>query len=165
MGAQRNLNIATTYIAPPISSETLQLWLEWAGGKLLALPASKTKPQKLHGFWPAEYQQNPYEILDFRPKESLSIRGASPTAEEIPYMDRILTLVNLCGDMRFRRVMHARSLVFPFNGRYLYPWTRLAEVLNVSRNTVKTWHHHGLLEVCKQIPFTEYDQINAFFYK
>jgi len=150
--------------SPSLPPETLRLWLEWAGGKLLALPAGKLRPQKIRALWP-EYAQDPFEVLYFRPKESLSVRLAAPTAEEIPLMDRIMVLPNLCDDIRFRRVLHARSLVYPYNGRYLYPWTRLANVMHISRITARTWHQKGLTSVCCMIPGNERREIEDFFTK
>ena len=143
------------------SPETLRSWLEWAGGKLLALPSPHLKPQKPRALWP-DYMQNPYEVTHFRPKESFPLHVAAPTAEEIPFMDRILILPNLCPDQRFRRIIHSRSLVYPFNGRYLYTWVRLANILHVSNATVKTWHKKGLLSVCRKISAEELREIGEF---
>ena len=147
----------------PLSPEILKIWLEWAGGKLLALPSPKLKPQGLHGFWPIDYPQDPHEVLHFRPRETPSIRAASPTAEEIPIMDRILILPNLCDDLRFRQVMHARSLVYPFSGRYRYPWLELARMLHTSRVTARAWHQKGLTEVTFKISPKDRDEIEGLF--
>lgn len=145
-----------------LTPETLRLWLEWAGGKLLSLPAGRIKPRRPRVIWP-DYAQNPYETLQFRPQEVLSIRAFTPTAEEITFMDRILVLPNLCSDFRFRRIIHARSLVYPFNGRHLYHWTHIAAMLHISSRTAKAWHQKGLVMICWSVPLDEVYKIGEFF--
>jgi hypothetical protein len=158
----RNHPTSRRTTVPRLDPEILQIWLEWAGSKILALPSPKLKPQGLRVFWP-DYPQDPYEVLYFRPKEAPPIHAASPTAEELPFMDRILVLPNLCTDVRFRRVIHARSLVFPFSGRHLYPWLHIAYMLHVSRVTVRSWHKKGLLEISSKISDKDHQEISEFF--
>jgi hypothetical protein len=142
--------------SPPLLDPlTLRIWLEWAGGKLLALPTPRIKPKKLRAWWPIEYNQDLHEVLEFRPGASFSLRSAAPNAQEITYMDRILTLPNLCGCYEYRWILHARSLVYPFTGRYIYPWQRIADTKGISRQTAISWHKKGLIEVCKKIPIED----------
>lgn len=143
-----------------LSPAELQTWLEWAGARLIAMPGGRIKPDELRCVWPA-FSQEVYQVLEFRGR--LSIRAAAPSSAEIPIMEQILLLPNVCGWQNTRRVLHARSLVHPLNGRHLYNWTRLAEKLETERRAVRRWFMRGLEEVVKKAEPEAVCRIAAFF--
>jgi len=122
----------------------LQIWLEWAGARLIAMPGRRIGPAAPKVIWP-DYSQETFQVLEHR--GAMSVKVAAPSSKEIPIVDEILILPNVCSRDYVRRVLHVRSLVHPLNGRYLYKWTRIAELLDVKPRTIKMWHRQGLEEV------------------
>lgn len=143
-----------------ISPTELQEWLEWAGARLLAMPSPKIKPAEPHVIWP-EFSQDKFEVLKFR--GGMSLRASAPSKDEIPLVDEILLLPNVCQRSVVRRILHARALVNPINGRYIYNWSRLAKLLQLDRQSVKRQHTNGLIEVVKRAPSDRVCRIHLFF--
>jgi hypothetical protein len=137
----------------------LQIWLEWAGARLIAMPGPRIKPADPKVIWP-DYEQEKFEVTTFR--GALPVRAVAPSSKEVPIVEEILLLPNVCEHSYTRRVLHARSLVHPINGRYLYRWTRIAELLAVKTYTVRRWHKDGLLEVISKAPRDRVCRIAAF---
>lgn len=137
----------------PFNSEltpsVLQGWLEWASARLLATPSTKIRPQEPVTIWP-EYSQDKFEILDFRAQ--IMLRALAPSSTEIPIMDEILLLPNLCFNENRRRVVRLRSLVDPLNSRYIYSWARLAERLHSGPRIIKRMYSLGLEEISRKVP-------------
>ena len=127
-----------------ITTQTLQTWLEWAGARLVAMPVRNDLRARSRVVWP-DYDQNTFEILSFRGQ--LPLRAAAPSRNEIDMVDEILLLPNACPDVFARRILHVRALVHPINGRYLYPWRRIAKLLRSDHKTVKRQHKRGLRDV------------------
>lgn len=127
-----------------LTPTTLQMWLEWAGARLIAMPGGHIGPRDTGVFWP-EYDRDRHEVLQFRGR--LRLRAVAPNKDEIAIVDEILLLPNLCSEIRIRRVLHVRSLVHPLNGRHLYPWRRIAKLLATDHKQIKRWHVRGLEEV------------------
>lgn len=124
----------------------MQEWLEWAGSKLLAMPIRTPGPELPRAFWPAIVADEiSAEGAGFR------LRIGAPTNDEIPLMDRILLLPNLCADPFKRKVIHARSLVSPRNGRHLVRWTKIAFALHTDARTVRRWYWRGLREIGERV--------------
>ena len=143
-----------------VTPTELKDWLEWAGARLLAMPSPKIKPAEPHVIWP-EYSQDKFEVLNFR--GGMSLRANAPSKEEIPLVDDILLLPNVCKEQRVRRILHARALVNPVNGRYLYNWSRLAKLLQSNRDAIKRQHEKGLIEVIRKTPPGQICRIAVFF--
>jgi len=143
-----------------LSPIELQTWLEWAGARLIAMPGSRTRPAEPYIVWP-EYSQNTSEVLNFR--SALPLRASAPSSEEIPIVDEILLLPNTCSDVYKRRLLHARSLVHPISHKYLYRWTRLAEILHTSPARVKSLHSKGLTEAARKADKSRVCRIATFF--
>ena len=143
----------------PITPSLVIFYLEWAGVRLLSLPSQRVKPQRIRAFWPAEYSQDRFQVLEFRTMGLAKI--PSPPPHEVSLMDEILVLPNLCGDIVTRRILHARLLVIPLNGRYLYPWPRIADRLGVSVWIAKRRHRNGIDEICEKIPNNTVEKLNA----
>ena len=127
----------------------LQSWLEWAGARLIAMPGGRVGPKDYRVAWP-EFSQDTHEVLKFRNQTPL--RVAAPSSAQIPIVDEILALPNVCSRDYIRRVLHIRALVHPIHGRHLYPWTRIAKLLQSSPQLVKSWHAKGLREVVEKAP-------------
>jgi hypothetical protein len=145
---------------PQLEPEVLQIWLEWAGQRLLALPSHKLKPQEPRALWP-DYAQDKWELVSFR--KEINLRAPTPPAEDITWMDKILLLPNLCPELNQRRMLHFRLLVHPLNNNYLYKWSKLAQAFHTSNYLVKSWHQKGLKSVCCKIPRDEVRTIRGFF--
>lgn len=132
-----------------LGPEELSRWLEWASARLLATPVTRIKPQEPTTFWP-EYSQDKFEIIDFRAK--LMLKALAPSSTEIPIMDEILLLPNLCFSPPRRRAVRLRSLVNPINNRHIFSWSRLAEKINSDPKTVRRFYFSGLDEISRKVP-------------
>lgn len=143
-----------------LTPSELQLWLEWAGARLIAMPGGHVGPAELKVIWP-EYSQDKFQVLEFR--KNLPIRAAAPSSVEIPFVDEILTLPNICAFEKTRRVLHARLLVHPINGRYRYTWRKIGILVESDHKTVKNWHRKGLEEVITKTNPEQVCRIWAFF--
>ena len=135
-------------------------WLEWAGARLLASPSNKIKPGGPKVIWP-DFAQDQFQVLDFR--KGLALRAPPPSATEIPLMESILLLPNLCVEVRTRRVLHARCLINPLSYRNINSWTKIATLIHTSRETARTIHQKGLVEVSQKIDYAMVCRISAFF--
>ncbi len=143
-----------------LTSQYRLTWLEWAGAGLNGMPSGRIKPAEPHVIWP-EYSQDKFEILDYR--VGLQVRAAAPSSAEIPIVDEILLLPNICSWETGRKLLHARSLVHPIHGRYRYNWSDLAKLLKSDRRTVKVWHQRSLVEVAEKVDPAKVCHIAAFF--
>lgn len=143
-----------------LTPHDLKIWLEWAGGRLVAMPNRGPRPDgNSRVMWP-EYAREAWET-DFRDKAPL--RAPPPGAEEIPMVDLILSLPNICADVPTRRILHIRALVNPLTGRNLYDWDYIAHLLGVKRRfTVKAMHRRGLNEVAVKAPADKVCRIATF---
>ena len=122
------------------SPNEVRLWLEWAGERLLTLQVSGTKPQSYRSFWP-DYPDDPNTAYGYT---GLQLRTPSPSSPDISLMDEVLNLVLLTPIILQRRVINARALVHPLNGRHLYSWTKIAKLIHSTPWTVKDLHKRGL---------------------
>jgi len=135
-------------------------WLEWAGARLLASPSNKIKPAGPKVIWP-DFAQDQFQVLDFR--KGLSLRAPPPGPAEIPIMEAILMLPNLCSEVKTRRVLHARCLVNPLTYRNINSWTKIALLIHSNRETVRLLHHKGLTEVSQKVDYAIVCRISGFF--
>jgi hypothetical protein len=142
-----------------LTPQELQVWLEWAGARLIAMPGPRIGPADIKVIWP-EYSQEKFEILDFR--NMTPLRAPGPSKDEIPIMEEILTLPALCSDPLKRRVLHSRALIHPVNSRHLYSWRKIALLLGRDAKTIKTWHTFALSEVCRRATNGSVCRIYAF---
>lgn len=145
-----------------LTPETLKFWLEWASARLLAIPSSRIKPQDSSVIWP-EYSQDRFEILDFR--ANIMLRALAPSSAEIPLMDEILLLPNLCFSEKRRRAIRLRSLVNPVNNHHLFSWARLAERLSSDPKSVKRLYLRGIEEVSRKVPRDQVCRISTVLYE
>jgi hypothetical protein len=153
---KHKMGIGTKLPSPIINS-----WLEWAGARLIALPGHRTGPADIRVIWP-EYDQEKFQVLEFR--RGLVARSLGPTNAEMPFVEEILRLPNLCSDVNVRRVLHKRALIHPTRGTHIYRWDRIAKDLgDVKLYTVKRWHKMGLIEVGEKINLDLTNRLMNFF--
>lgn len=145
---------------PAITPDLVSDWLEWAGARLLASPSNKVKPAGPKVIWP-DYSQDLFQVLDFRLVNVL--RAPAPGAGEIPIMEEILLLPNLCTEVKTRRVLHARCLVNPLSYRNIHSWSKIAMMIHSNRETARQLHEKGLVEVSRKVAPETVCRISAFF--
>lgn len=143
-----------------VDPDLINDWLEWAGARLLASPSNKIKPANPKVIWP-DYAQDRFQLLEFR--KGLSLRAPPPGASEIPIMETILLLPNLCAEVRTRRVLHLRSLVNPLSYRNINSWSKIAQAIHSNRETVRLLHQKGLEEVSQKVDIAIVCRVSAFF--
>lgn len=144
-----------------LTPSVLNEWLEWAGARLIAMPGPREGPKPLRAAkWPFEYDQEKFQVLEFR--KGLAARMMAPTAKEIPVMDDILSLVNVCSIKDARRVIHYRLLMHPIKNTHLYRWPLVSEKVKINVSGVKRLHREGLQEICKKVQHQPIERIFLF---
>lgn len=126
-----------------ITPDEVRLWLEWAGGKMLSIEVRNTRPGSYRSFWP-DYPDDKFTAYGYSGER---LYPGRPNSYEISLMDEVLNLVVLIPLPLTRRIINARSLVHPLNNRYLYSWSRIAEIIHSDRRMVKRQHRRGLEEI------------------
>ena len=126
-----------------LTPSEVQTWLEWAGERLLALPVNGTKPSSYRSFWP-DYPDDPNTAYGYTGEK---FRIPAPPPDQIRLVDDILALIILEPSKHKRRVLQARSMISPLNGRHLYSWGRISKLLCTSRYIVTAWHNQGLSHI------------------
>lgn len=142
-----------------MTPEEVQFWLEWAGRALLALPSHGLGPAELRAWWPSVAPDATLAYGYNAPR----LRPVVPAADEIPWIDEILALPNVCHRITTRRILHARAMVSPLNDRYIYSWAKIARLVHLSPNTVKIEHLRGLGEVIRKTPQEKMWRISNFY--
>lgn len=132
-----------------LTPNELKSWLEWAGVRLIAMPGGRIGPKQPRALQ-LDYSQDEFQVLDFR--GIIPVKVAPPGSKEIALIETILLLPNICEKQVTRRILHVRSLLHPLNMRYLYPWSRVAEILKIKISSAKYFHKIGLDEVCRNAP-------------
>jgi len=136
-------------------------WLCWAGKCLLAMPSARVKPQEYRSYWPDVVQElNKFERLNHGERRK---QPSGPTKDDIPIMDQILLLPNLCEDVEIRRVLRLRSLIHPLRDNHVYSWTRIAKVLHSDRRAVARLYDKGLEETADKIDYMSVRKITNYF--
>lgn len=145
-----------------LTPKGLQTILEWAGLRLEAISVGKIKPSEPGIIWP-EYSQDKFQVLEFR--GSNPSRSSGPSSAEIPIMDEILLLPNLCSDPLSRRIIHRRLLIHPISGRYKFRWDEVAQDLEIKISSAKFKHKRGLEEVIKRADKKNVCRLAAFVHR
>ena len=114
--------------------------LEEAGLTLLALPNTGPSTRLRQGGLEWVRDAGAY------PPDRTLIRPAVPSAAAIDRMDRVLAWIPRIPADKFvlRRVVGARCLVSPTNGRHLYSWRRLGTAIGADHKAVQRWHAQGI---------------------
>lgn len=115
--------------------------LEEAGATLLALP--NTGPSTRMARSGLDWVRSAAESYGMG---HAKLRPAIPSAAQITRMDRALAWIPRIPEDKYvlRRVVGARSLVNPMNGRHLYSWRRLGEAVGADHKAVQRWHGQGI---------------------
>ncbi len=122
---------------PVLTAAEIVARLEAAGATLLAMPS--------RGYSPRLAQMN-YDVvhsaLETYGWQTAVLRPPAPSAAEISAMDEAFSWIGLIPELRYvlRRIVGARALVYPLEGRYIFPWRRLATVLGADHKSVQRWH-------------------------
>lgn len=118
----------------PITNNDIKLILEWAGMRLLSLPRQYLGPRSTHSSWPHIPTTNHLsDKLKF---------NVNPI--DIDQIDTIYELINLVPDSISRRILQSRSLITPYNHRYLITWSRLSRLLDLDRRQIQSIHSNSL---------------------
>lgn len=126
---------------PPANAASVVARLEEAGQTLLALPHSGPTTRLVQSGmeW---VRDAAYVATEVRGK----LRPPIPDAAQISRMDQALAWIGLISSDRFvlRRIVGARSLIDPLNGRHLYSWRRVALSIGADHKAVQRWHAQGI---------------------
>jgi len=144
-----------------VSHCEVQRWLEWAGGQILTMPVNGTRPQSYKSLWP-DYPDEKHTAFGYTGNR---LRPPTPQGYEIELMDEILALIHLVPNQTTRRVLQARSLVLPLNGRHLYSWSRIAQLIHSNRQSVAHWHRQGLGTIADRVEKADIGRFRNFFPK
>lgn len=126
---------------PSLDAETVIARLEEAGATLLALPNTGPSTRLVQSG--LEWIRDASEQFA-QPRAKL--RPAIPDAAQITRMDQALAWIPLIPADRYvlRRIVGARTLVNPMNGRYLFSWRRVALAIGADHKAVQRWHAQGI---------------------
>ena len=124
-----------------LDAETVIARLEEAGATLLALPNTGPSTRLVQSG--LEWIRDASEQCA-QPRAKL--RPAIPDAAQITRMDQALAWIPLIPADRYvlRRIVGARTLVNPMNGRYLFSWRRVALAIGADHKAVQRWHAQGI---------------------
>lgn len=115
--------------------------LEEAGATLLSLPPSGFSPRLRSSTLPVLR-----EAAEAYGWSAATLRPAMPSAARISRMDRAMGYLSLIPEDHYvlRRIVGCRALVHPLNGRHLFSWRRLGELLGADHKAVQRWHAEGI---------------------
>jgi hypothetical protein len=121
--------------------ESVIACLEEAGATLLSLPPSGFSPRLRTATLPVLH-----EAAEAYGWSTAEIRPPMPSAARISRMDHAMGFLGLIPQDRYvlRRIVGCRSLVHPVNGRHLFSWRRLGELLGADHKAVQRWHAEGI---------------------
>ena len=121
--------------------EGLIACLEEAGTTLLSLPKTGFSPALKTSALPILR-----EAAEAYAWSAAEARPPVPSASRISRMDIALGYLALIPQDRYvlRRIIGCRALVHPINGRHLFSWRRLAELVGADHKAIQRWHAEGI---------------------
>lgn len=128
----------------PLDATYVIARLEEAGATLLALPQSGFSTRlRTSSLDIVRSAMDAYGAGDAR------IRPPPPSARKIDEMERTLAWIPLIPLERYvlRRIVGARALVNPMNGRHIFTWRRLAASVGADHKAVQRWHGQGVATI------------------
>jgi hypothetical protein len=128
------------------SPDEVNTWLEWGGKTLLSIGSRRPGPGNPRIAWP----DFPHDPMDAFGWERERLRIMPPASDAIPIMDDIMALPMLVENISIRRLVQARALIAPINGRHLYTWVKLGKLIHSNRKTVVRLHRVGLEQIAAQ---------------
>lgn len=140
------------------SPTEVKKWLEWAGASLLSLPVSSTRPHGFRSFWPT-YADDVSTAYGYTTPRT---RPVPPSSVDISLMDSIFDLILLVDQRRTRRILQARALVSPVNGRHIYHWTTIAVLVRSNRRDVAAEHKWGLKIIADKVDLASVARFRNF---
>lgn len=119
-----------------VDAELVIYRLEEAGSTLLALPHAGHSTRMVQGG--LEWVRTAKELDAMKAR----MRPARVTANAVSRMDEALSWVLLIPPDRYvlRRILHARCLVNPVSGRFVYSWRRVALAVGCDHKAAQRWH-------------------------
>jgi hypothetical protein len=142
-----------------VDPQTLQSWLEWAAVRLIAMPAGRLYPDQPKALWP-DYVRDSFPGMKICVVNK--IRALAPSSTEIPIIDEIILLPNLCTNRDTRRIVHWRCQLHPVRQTHLLTWDWIARKLHVHKYTAQRWYRNGLAEIAEKIPSDTVWRISTF---
>ena len=139
--------------------DEINLWLQWAGKNLLAMPIKNPAPSLPRALWP-DYPQDPNIIYNVH---NIQLRPVPPSSNEIKYVDEILELILLIQETNTRRILQARCLIVPINNRFLFSWEKISRTLALPSKKIKSLHKKGLISIAEKIDEEKAERISKFF--
>ena len=136
----------------------LRIWLEWAGGKLLAMRLASGAPAEYRSFWP-DYADDYASAYGYTAE---TLRAPRVLPNEVAIMEAILRLPSLAREERVRRILHRRALVAPVSGHYIHSYTKIARELHLDARLVARLYNKGLAELAKRTPRRQAHAIRHF---
>lgn len=132
-----------------VDPKVLEIWLEWAAAKQIAMPSGLIRPAGIKVAWP-EYSVDRFQVLENR--RELQLRAVAPSSDEIPIMDAINSLPSLCEREPVRRTIRLRTQIHPIRLTHLMTWNSIAKKLEVKVHIVTAWYKKGLVEIVEKAP-------------
>ncbi|MCB8880400.1 hypothetical protein ACELLULO517_09165 [Acidisoma cellulosilytica] len=122
-------------------AQSLIACLEEAGATLLSLPPSGFSPRLRTSTLPVLR-----EAAEAYGWSLTELRAPMPSASRISRMDRAMGYLSLIPQDRYllRRIVGCRALVHPVNGRHLFSWRRLGELMGADHKAIQRWHADGI---------------------
>jgi len=109
------------------------------------------KPAELRAHWPADTVERFWELMNGLTAEQIDeIRAernrlplkANP--EQIARMEEALGWMLWIPAGPKRRIVFARSLIYPRSGKHVVSWRKLGQFMGVHHETVRSWHEEGV---------------------
>ncbi|HWA79454.1 MAG TPA: DUF6362 family protein [Acetobacteraceae bacterium] len=136
VGAEVGAGMCGTFDAALVASR-----LEEAGATLLALPSRGARTGFSASAWPVVHA-----TIEAYGWSGARLRPAVPSAQAISRMDEALGWIRLIPQENYvlRRIVGARALVSPLNGRHVFSWRRLGGLLGADGRAIQRWHGKGI---------------------
>jgi len=142
-------------IARRSSSEIIIACLEWAGQIQLSTHTKSPFPSSYRSYWP-EFPHNPRESFGY---ESSRLSAPRSTAPQIELSDEVFAWLGKIPEILPRRIVGFRALRLPLIGRHLYPWPRIAILLNVEETSVRRIHKRGVRAISAALTLKRVEEI------
>lgn len=142
-----------------VNPDTLEIWLEWAAAKQIAMPSGQLFPSDPRAAWP-EYSRDRFQVLEYR--RVVQMRALAPSSKEIPIMDAINELPNLCKLREIRQTVRLRTQIHPIRQTHLITWNGVAKKMKTKIHIVRYWYKNGLEEIAEKAPKPIVCRIAAF---
>jgi hypothetical protein len=128
-------------------------WLETefsiAGGTLIAMRVTGTKPAGYGSGWPEVVQ----ESIEAYGWDTARIRPPAPSAAAMTHAECVYGWLGFIPEGRklWRRIVGLRGLTYPLTGDPMYSWRKLGKALGGHAGSVERWHKTALSQLSQAI--------------